>query len=209
LLLVSALAVWSHPLLDWLNTYGVRLLMPFSGRWFYGDALFIFDPWVLALLCVGLFLSRKRGTHPPRAALLLMLLYVGGMWTLSALSRGVAARAAIRDDIQPVRVIASPVPLNSFARGTAVETRTAYHFGRVSWLPPRTVLSNQTQVDKNLDLIERVRIRDDVRSFMVWSRAPFAVLTQYSIEIGDARYAGPTGEWARLTVPIPPGEAAP
>ncbi|MEO1370347.1 MAG: metal-dependent hydrolase, partial [Acidobacteriota bacterium] len=35
LLLLSALAVWSHPLLDWLNTYGVRVLMPFSGEWFY------------------------------------------------------------------------------------------------------------------------------------------------------------------------------
>ena len=31
---LSFLAVWSHQLLDWLNTYGVRLLMPFDGRWF-------------------------------------------------------------------------------------------------------------------------------------------------------------------------------
>jgi len=33
-----------HPTLDWLNTYGMRWLMPFSGRWFYGDAVFIVDP---------------------------------------------------------------------------------------------------------------------------------------------------------------------
>lgn len=46
LLLLSYLAVLSHPLLDWLNTYGVRLLMPFDGRWFYGDTLFIIDPWI-------------------------------------------------------------------------------------------------------------------------------------------------------------------
>jgi inner membrane protein len=45
LLLLSALSVWSHPILDWLNTYGVRLLMPFDGRWFYGDTLFIVEPW--------------------------------------------------------------------------------------------------------------------------------------------------------------------
>ena len=32
-----------QPLLDWLNTYGVRFLMPFDGTWFYGDALFIID----------------------------------------------------------------------------------------------------------------------------------------------------------------------
>ena len=46
LLGLCALGVWSHPLLDWLNTYGVRLLMPFSERWFYGDAVFIIDPWM-------------------------------------------------------------------------------------------------------------------------------------------------------------------
>jgi membrane-bound metal-dependent hydrolase YbcI (DUF457 family) len=28
LLLLSAVGVWSHPLLDWLNTYGVRFLAP-------------------------------------------------------------------------------------------------------------------------------------------------------------------------------------
>src|SRR5262245_9062523 len=45
LLLWAAIGVWSHPLLDLLNAYGVRLLMPFAARWFYGDALFIIDPW--------------------------------------------------------------------------------------------------------------------------------------------------------------------
>src|SRR5438876_1021370 len=54
LLLLAALGVWSHPLLDLLNTYGVRLLMPFSGRWFYGDALFIVDPWVWLALAAGI-----------------------------------------------------------------------------------------------------------------------------------------------------------
>ena len=50
LLLLAYIAVASHPTLDWLNTYGVRFLMPFDGRWFYGDALFIIDPlvWLLA-----------------------------------------------------------------------------------------------------------------------------------------------------------------
>ena len=45
LLALTALAVVSHPTLDWLNNYGLRWLMPFDGRWFYGDALFVIDPW--------------------------------------------------------------------------------------------------------------------------------------------------------------------
>ena len=48
-LILSYVGTLSHPALDWLNTYGVRLLMPFSGKWFYGDALFIVDPWMWLL----------------------------------------------------------------------------------------------------------------------------------------------------------------
>ena len=46
----------THPALDWLNNYGMRWLMPFDGRWFYGDALFIIDPWVWLVLGGVLFL---------------------------------------------------------------------------------------------------------------------------------------------------------
>jgi membrane-bound metal-dependent hydrolase YbcI (DUF457 family) len=59
---LAALGVLTHPLLDWMNTYGIRLLMPFSDRWFYGDALFIIDPWIWLLLAapvVGLAVSRR------------------------------------------------------------------------------------------------------------------------------------------------------
>jgi inner membrane protein len=61
LLGLAALAVLTHPLLDWMNTYGVRLLMPFDGRWFYGDAFFIIDPWVWLLAGAAVVLARTRG----------------------------------------------------------------------------------------------------------------------------------------------------
>ncbi len=51
LLGIAALAVLTHPTLDWLNNYGLRWLMPFDGTWFYGDAVFIIDPWLW--LCLG------------------------------------------------------------------------------------------------------------------------------------------------------------
>lgn len=54
---LSYLSVWSHPALDWMNTYGVRLLMPFDGRWFYGDTLFIVDPWMWLLTAAGVVLA--------------------------------------------------------------------------------------------------------------------------------------------------------
>src|SRR6185503_9799177 len=39
LLAVTALGVATHPALDLLNNYGLRWLMPFVGRWFYGDGV--------------------------------------------------------------------------------------------------------------------------------------------------------------------------
>ena len=57
---LSFLAVCTHPLLDWMNTYGIRLLMPFDERWFYGDTLFIIDPWIWLVLAAGVLLARQR-----------------------------------------------------------------------------------------------------------------------------------------------------
>jgi len=57
---LTALAVVSHPALDWLNNYGLRWLMPFSGQWFYGDALFVIDPWVWLLLGGAAFLTFSK-----------------------------------------------------------------------------------------------------------------------------------------------------
>jgi inner membrane protein len=61
---LAVLGVLTHPLLDWMNTYGIRLLMPFSERWFYGDALFIIDPWIWLLLAaplVAVYSGSRRG----------------------------------------------------------------------------------------------------------------------------------------------------
>ncbi len=60
LLAVAALGVATHPLLDWLNNYGMRWLMPFDGRWSYGDAWFIVDPWVWLALGGVLVLMHSR-----------------------------------------------------------------------------------------------------------------------------------------------------
>ena len=82
LLLLSTIAVLSHPVLDTLNTYGVRWLMPFSGRWFYGDTLFIVDPWIWLALGVGVVLSRPRQARnrPARVALRSPVLRGGHGW---------------------------------------------------------------------------------------------------------------------------------
>jgi inner membrane protein len=60
LLALAVVGVLSHSAMDWLNSYGVRLLMPFEPRWFYGDALYILDPWLWLLLGLGISLTWLR-----------------------------------------------------------------------------------------------------------------------------------------------------
>jgi len=62
LLLASLIAAATHPLMDWTNNYGVRFLLPWNGRWFYGDLVFIVDPYLLLVLGGSCFLltSNRR-----------------------------------------------------------------------------------------------------------------------------------------------------
>jgi inner membrane protein len=61
LLLASSVAAATHPFMDWTNNYGVRPLLPWSGRWFYGDLVFIVDPYIwLGLGVVAFLLSSDK-----------------------------------------------------------------------------------------------------------------------------------------------------
>ncbi len=71
LLALAFISVWSHPLLDWLNTYGVRFLMPFDGTWFYGDTLFIIDAWFWLLTGAAVVLARSESWKSISAWILL------------------------------------------------------------------------------------------------------------------------------------------
>ncbi|MDQ1560334.1 MAG: inner membrane protein [Pyrinomonadaceae bacterium] len=60
-LVVASLVVSaSHPLMDWTNNYGVRPLLPWDGRWFYGDLVYIVDPWLWLSLGGASFLLTAK-----------------------------------------------------------------------------------------------------------------------------------------------------
>ena len=61
LMVASLIAAATHPLMDWMNNYGVRPLLPWSGRWFYGDLVYIIDPYIWLLLGAAMFLLTSKG----------------------------------------------------------------------------------------------------------------------------------------------------
>ena len=91
ILLLSYLGVLLHVFMDWANSYGVRLLMPFSERWFYGDALYIIDPWLYLVLGLGWWLGRTR----PRAARIAVA--VAAIYVMTMVASNLVARREVAD----------------------------------------------------------------------------------------------------------------
>src|SRR5690349_2501888 len=122
LLLLSYIGVLSHVALDLLNNYGVRLLMPFSNRWFYGDALFIIDPWLWVTLATGIWLTRRRGVAlAARQGLTLAAVYIAAMYLNARVARNVVLDEwrAERGGA-PVSLMAGPVAVTPFRRQVIV-----------------------------------------------------------------------------------------
>jgi inner membrane protein len=60
LALLGGVALGSHLLLDSWNSYGIHPFWPFDSRWFYGDAVFIFEPWLWMTWGVAVVVNTVR-----------------------------------------------------------------------------------------------------------------------------------------------------
>lgn len=82
LVVASILATATHPFLDWTNNYGIRFLLPWNPRWFYGDFAFVIDPFFWIVLGGAAFLltskTRTRLTIWVVIALVPSYLVLGG-----------------------------------------------------------------------------------------------------------------------------------
>jgi inner membrane protein len=220
LLLASAIGVVSHPLLDLLNTYGVRLLMPFSGQWYYGDALFIVDPWAWLLLGAGIVWSGRRLRrdlpHPGRpalAALALLATYSAAMRFGTRLGEH-AARVAIAERYgeEPVSLLASPVPLDPTRRLIVAQVPGGYRTGAVRLgRRPAWVASREEPVPLGpwgSQVVHRAMATREGRQFLEWARFPWVEAERTSggtlVHFIDARYADRPGvRFGALTVSVP------
>ena len=60
LLVASLITAATHPFMDWSNNYGIRLLLPWSSQWYYGDFIFIVDPFLWILFGGAAFLLTSK-----------------------------------------------------------------------------------------------------------------------------------------------------
>jgi inner membrane protein len=218
LLLLSTLAILSHPALDTLNTYGVRWFMPFSGTWYYGDALFIVDPWVWLMLAVGLLWARRRSkrevrhARAARLALGSFLFYAASMWLTGAAARARIAHALESRSGLPVgTIMAGPRPLTVLTRGFVAEQKDYYLVGTFRWLA-------QPSVDETIHRFPRGRPSHPayavaestlvLRRFLGWARFPTFMVEpagngHYLVHAVDLRYARRPGDrFGALTIPV-------
>jgi inner membrane protein len=138
-LVICAIGAGAHLMLDMLNGYGVKLLWPFSAKWYAWDLAYPVDSWILFFLLVGLFIPElfrlvleEIGSKPKRHGrqrgaifgLLCVALVVAG--------RGFSHQRAIalldsRDyrGQTPLVAAAFPMPSNPLLWSGVVETDNA------------------------------------------------------------------------------------
>src|SRR5262245_2845702 len=196
LLLLSYIGVLSHVGLDLLNTYGVRLLMPFSNRWFYGDAVFIIDPWLWLTLGIGIWLTRSgRIAVASRHALTLSAIYIAAMCLNARVARGIVLnewRAERGGD--PVSLMAAPVPIAPYRRQVIVDAGPVYETGTLTLLPRRLKLDAIVPKNDTDPHVARAREAPNIRAFLVGARFPFWTIEETRdgtrVSVRDLRFAG-------------------
>jgi inner membrane protein len=200
LLLLSYAGIYSHVLLDWLNTYGVRLLAPFDWRWFYGDSVFIVDPWLWLVLGAGVWWARRAARPvPARTALAVAACYVLAMVVSARVARAFVIDAYVEAaGRQPRAMMVGPRPGNPFAREVIVDDGDHYLTGDFSWLPPRVTFSptRRPKNDRRREVAVATQSRE-VRDFLVWSRFPAWTFEKTSagirVEATDMRFPDAEG----------------
>jgi inner membrane protein len=213
--LLSSVAILSHPILDTLNTYGVRWLMPFSGRWFYGDTLFIVDPWLWLALGLGVMLSRawRGGTQPARIALWISFAYVLAMAVSALAARRIAGPAIAAISGLPVdRLMVSPLPVNPFVRSVVVEQEDVYRTAGFRWLSSHHLESASVRIfpkgRSDHPAVQAAAATTLGRRFLGWARFPaFQVEPagggDFVVHILDLRYADRPGvRFGSVSIPV-------
>ena len=217
-LALAYIGTWLHVFMDFLNSYGVRLLMPFSERWFYGDALYIVDPWLYLALGAGVALARRRrvrGTADARRPARLGLV-VAGVYILMMLASNTWARSAVSQGLtragRPAEThfMVTPVIANPFRREVIIDVGERYEKGFIwfSPVPHFRPAGYGVDVNRHVPAAEIAAKTPRFAAYLRWSRFPFFVVEPIAngarVYLNDYRYSGPSGRdgWSAASVEV-------
>lgn len=204
----SLIGCLTHPALDWLNVYGIRLLEPFSSRWFYGDTLFIIDMWLWALLIGSVWWSRRREKRgldwrePTRIGLTLAVGYIFLNGAITGFDHMVGGKYR---EPYPTDYISAPVPLAFWQREEIAQLHTGrwissefdgpdFGYGYRHSVQTQCVLPDLADERSNISQLD---------AFLFWSRAPMAERAEDgSVILRDARFYDPRAR-DRFSVALP------
>ncbi len=192
---LSYLAILTHPLLDWLNTYGVRLLMPFDDRWFYGDTLFIVDPWVwLMLIATTLFFYLRTRGNPFLVRRGAMLGGVTGVALVAYVCMVYGSARSAEDNAAeqfatPMVSQANPILGQPFAHRMILVYEDRY---RIIGADGKTYFIQREEAGP---IVQQALESDAIRGFVNWMRFPYWGVEEtpesWQVSLWDLRYQGP------------------
>jgi len=185
----SLLALTSHVLLDWTNSYGVRPFAPFNPRWYQGEFVFLFEPLILAALVLALILpplfaltdgevgarkQRFRGQGSAIAALLFILALWGYRFTQHEKAVAIAQQQLYPQDASIVSIRMNPYAATPYEWHAVVETPAYYQTGTIN-----TRLGTMDFTPQEIYFKGAVTPATQIaeasplgRVYMDWSRAP-------------------------------------
>ena len=208
LYILSFIGCLSHPVFDWFNVYGIRLLEPFSSQWFHGDTLFIIDVWLWGLLGLTTWLSlrsEKRGgnwTRPAIIGIILTVFYVAMNWAITFFDYNAGGKYR---EPYPVEYISSPVPIEFWKRehiaklssGRWISSEWEGSAFGAGYTMPSAIQCEMP------DLSEERKTNSQLDAFLFWTRSPMAFGQQDgSIILYDARFYDPRAR-DRFSIALP------
>jgi len=201
LLALAYIGCLSHPALDWLNSYGIRLLEPFSSQWFYGDSIFIIDLWIWAAMIAGLWVSRRREKkgadnwqRPAWISFAAVCAYIfaNGVITGKAEAETKAMLAHDAAQGEANMVVANPVPLQFWKREMLWRNHSAYGSGAYDLFAGLILDEKQAMAEPGRALLpELATASDDAAAFLFWSRMPVVERDQAEAIVRDQRFMDP------------------
>ena len=197
LIALGYLGTLTHPLFDWFNNYGIRLLEPFSSQWFYGDTLFIIDVWIWAMLGSGLWLSLRRERagqiNPARPALIAMMGMAVYVSANIGISRYVGWKAGMSEPY-PEIAVTNALPLTFWKR--EVLWRSGESYGRYTVTFPFSRAQMEPARSHNMHdprIAQWLASNPAARAFLFWSRMPIASPDGGAINLRDQRFTDSFG----------------